>query len=156
MPAPKGKATADAVDEIETPSQTDQIASALARLVHASEEGPIKQTHIGRAIIPTAVNPSGSRTRPRLTRACRMNGSMLRDRLLTNDEITLLNQLKPGKYHGNKWIVMQTDGEDDGSKIDIFIPNKTQTDRLETKQASGDGTLGGILKQIVAEAATRA
>jgi hypothetical protein len=132
------------------------LAQALARIVDQGETGPIRQVSVAKAKIRTPWNPTGAKVRAKLSRTVRMNGFTLRERMMSDEEITLLNQVQPGKYHDKKWVVMQVDGDADGSAIDLFIPNKTHADQIETVRASVTGDLAGILRVIVAEHAARA
>ncbi len=129
---------------------SESVAQAMARFIQRDDDGPIRQVSVHKAKYRTPWHPSGDPNRPKLTRKMRLNGVQLRDRMLSNKEIDLLNQVKPGKYHNKRWFVMETDGDEDGSKVDIFLPNKTQQDRLAL---AGDArNLEEVLTIIVNEA----
>lgn len=135
----------------ETSAPADNaVADALAKFVGMVEDGPIRQISITKAKYRTPWHPSGDRDRPKLKRKIRMQGVQLRERMLSNEEIDLLNQLPPGRYQNRRWFVQATDGEDDGTKIDIYLPNKTAADRLTLAQQAP--TLVAALKLMIDEA----
>ncbi len=104
---------------------------------------------LSKAIIRTPWNPTGAKKRPNLARPTYLSGARLKEITLSTEEITLLNQLKPGKYHGKKWVVVERDGDKDGSAIDVLVPNRTPEQKLEHQAAVKD--LADMLRQIVAE-----
>jgi hypothetical protein len=92
--------------------------------------------------------------RHKLTRDVYMSGIRIRERQLTDDQIELLNRLKPGTYNGGKWTVIgrQADGLEDGI-IEIYVRNKTQEDRgLLALEAPN---LDVMLQKMIAEAEAR-
>lgn len=132
------KTTDDSTDT-PVPAPTDNaLVEALARLVSASEDGPIKQVSIAKATYRTPWYTKGPNdTRPKFARKTRINGFLLRERTHSNEEIQLCNQLKPGKYNNRRWFVTLTEG-DEGTALDIYLPNKTQSDRLVLAQTAPD------------------
>lgn len=77
------------------------------------------------------------------------NGGRVNTDNLSNAEITLINQLRPGVYNGKKWTVRATSG----GGIDLLYKNKKIGDRitLSADAARGGGGLEGILKIILTE-----
>jgi hypothetical protein len=138
-----------------------QMAQAIMKIAESSERGPIKQIPLAKAVIRTAVNPEGKKDhrRPKLKRATYLNGYRLREALLKEEEIKLLNTVKAGRYHNKKWSVREVEAGDDesGSSINIYVPNKTQGDRLLLAQAAVHPTdpkrngLIAVLDKIIAE-----
>lgn len=126
-----------------------QQSDAMTKIANASENGPLRQVPISKAKIKTPWNPEGKKNRPELRRPTYLTGARLREILLSEDEINLLNQVKPGKYHGKRWLVTERDGDKEGSAVDIYLPNKTQEDRLALKGDARD--LKHVLEQIIAE-----
>jgi hypothetical protein len=150
----------DEVTDVEAPAETGMqaqqmgaLTEILGRLVTRTEAGPIPQVPLARAKIATPWNPKGDRVRPTLSRPTYLNGHRLREITLSNEEITLLNQLTPGRYRNRKWLVVDTDTDGQGSAVQVYLPNKTEADRLEMKSVAKD--LADALRLIVAEAEAR-
>jgi hypothetical protein len=134
-----------------TPEQVNAAIVALAKA--AENEGPRRVRH-SRARFRTPWNPEGKKRRPTLARTTRLNGFRLKEATLSEEEILLLNRLQPGKYRGGEWIVTETDGEGTAGKaLDVYIPNKSQQDRLKRAQIAGTRGLAGLLDLMVQEAA---
>lgn len=137
------------------------MAQAMLKLAEASENGPIKQIPLAKAKIRTPWNPEGLRDdeRPELAMPTYLNGFRLRESLLSSLEIELLNKVRNGKYNRKRWTVIVKQGEEEGSggeKI-IYIPNKTQADRIRLAQDSVHPTepkkngLVAILERMIEE-----
>jgi hypothetical protein len=147
------QATGEAPDEPDpAPASQDAInerlTKALEILAENSAGGPIKQIPIGRAKVSTPWNPTGERLRPRLKRVTRMNGFKLQEFTLNNRTIRMFNLLKAGKYNGGKWVVIDQDDRE-GSSINLYVPNKSVADRLETKAKAKD--IEALLEIILTE-----
>ena len=106
-------------DETKDTKQERTLAKVLEGLAAAQEDGPIRQVRQHAAKYRTAGNPTGG-PRPAMARDYRMQGSQLRPAMLSNEEIDLLNKLKPGRYNGGKWIVTEEVGGADKPKVTIF------------------------------------
>lgn len=128
-----------------------QMTQVLSRLAGKAEAGPTPQIPFSKAKFCTPWNPTGKKYRVGLTRDTWMNGHQLREGRLSEEEITLLNQLKPGKYHNKQWTVIETDEGDGKHSIEIIIPNKTQEQRMALTIAHGGRGLVGICEKIIAE-----
>lgn len=142
-------------DEIEDPEETaapvstnDALVSILARLAENAESGPVKQIPRSKAKIRTPWHPSGSKNRPKLARQTYVNGGHQREILLSNKEIELFNQIKPGMYINRKVLVIES-ADKDGAAIAVYFPNKTQEDRLLSMQYAPN--LETLLGKIVEE-----
>lgn len=137
------------------------MAQAMLKLAEASENGPIKQIPLAKAKIRTPWNPEGLRDeeRPELAMTTYLNGFRLRESLLSSLEIELLNKVRNGKYNRKRWTVIVKQGEEEGSggeKI-IYIPNKSQGDRIKLAQDAVHPTdpkkngLVAILEKMIEE-----
>lgn len=129
------------------------VTEVLGRLVDKNEAGPIPQIPVARAILPTPWHPSGSKVRPELARTAYLNGHRLREIMMSDEEITLINGLRAGRYMNRKWTVVDTDGDGNAASIQIFLPNKTEAERLEQKSLARNFV--EVLRMIHAEMATR-
>jgi len=77
------------------------------------------------------------------------NGVMVRLDQLTDEQVTLINQLKPGRFNNRKWeIVKRRD-----RSIDFRYPNKTVEQRMQNNMVARD--LTGMLQLILTEAETQ-
>lgn len=113
----------------EAPVKASELSEVLGRLVDLQESGPVKQVPIHKAKHVTPWNPEGKFKRPQLERKTYMNGHPMSENMMTEEEIKLANQLKPGKYQDRQWVVVHTDGEGD-SEMFIYIPNKKLDQRM--------------------------
>lgn len=132
----------------------ERLVAAIELLAAQQEAGPVKQIPLAKAKFCTPWNPTGKRYREELRRPTYLNGHRLRSMMLSEDEIQLLNQLTPGRYHDNRWTVIERHQDDEGTAIQVYIPNRTLQQRLEWKSAAKD--LTDALRQIVAEAQRQA
>jgi hypothetical protein len=90
-------------------------------------------------------NPGGG-PRPTLTRETYFCSHLQREGQLSDEEIELFNQVRPGRYHNRKWEVIERPGSSDGvSEIDIRVPAASVSDRMELP------ALSVLLREIVAE-----
>lgn len=137
-------------DETTPAATSDDVTmkELLKKLVDVQLAQPIPQKSMAQAIYRTPFNPTGKKRRPKLSRKTLMNGHPLSEAFLTDREILLLNQLKAGKYQNRRWTVTELDGEGT-STVQLFIPNKTQADRIEMAQKGK--TLADLLDLIIAE-----
>lgn len=82
-----------------------------------------------------------------LTRTFYQNGAPVNDHVLTNEEIDLINQLKPGLYHKKKWRVSREGTEG----IGLWYDSKTLQQRFDIAGAAKGRGLAGILQDILLE-----
>ncbi len=146
----------DAVDVTPQDQQAQMMltmANVLERLVDKNETGPIPQIPTARAILPTPWHPSGELSRPSLSRTTYLNGHRCREILMSNEEIVLCNGLKSGRYQNKRWTVVDTDGDGNAASLQIYLPNKTEADRLEQKSLARN--FAEVLRMIHAEMAER-
>lgn len=129
----------------------------IEKLTKQNEErestGPIPQVPLARAKFETPWNPTGARYRVEFKRPTYINGHRLREIMHSEEEITLLNQLKAGRYGpGKRWVVLETDGDvNDGgaTKLNIYWPNKTLQQRMDLKNYARN--LTEMLQQMISE-----
>lgn len=127
----------------------ERMATALELLAKNADAGPIKQIPVGKAIIRTSFNPTGSKLRPRLTRSTRMNGFKLQEQTLHNESIRMFNALPAGKYNHGRWVVICLDNRE-GTAVDLYVQNKSMADRMQNKADARD--LRHLLAKILVEA----
>lgn len=127
-----------------------QNATAMASIAARTEQGPTPQQPFGQAKFQTPWNPEGKKYTP-LRRPTRFNGHRIREDTSTQEEIDLLNVLKPGKYHNGEWVVVEENGGTEGASINIWISNKTMQQRMATTVAAEGKGLAGILRKMVDE-----
>jgi hypothetical protein len=126
-----------------------KVAEVLEGLTRKADAGPVQQIPIAKAKFVTPWHPTGERRRPKLARPTFLNQHRLREMLMSNEEIELCNQLKPGFYQNRRWRVVTTDADGGVASMSIYLPNKTEADRLEMKTKARD--LADALRMIVAE-----
>src|SRR3990167_4194699 len=107
MPRPKKIANADVVvDEPRVMENreagsaavtNDRLAEVLEKIIDSS---PVKRLPFAKFKTRSPFNPTGNKRR-KLTRVCYQNGAMLPIKVINDEEIALLNRIKPGKYLQN-------------------------------------------------------
>jgi hypothetical protein len=128
------------------------VADSTAKAV-AETEDKIRPRESALPSLKSALNPSGSATRPRLARTTLFCGATQREKQLSNVEIDLFNQIQPGRYNQRKWEVVEHKADNDESTIEIRIPVKEVQDRIELAMTAPN--LTSILKLIIAEQAAK-
>ncbi len=101
----------------------------------------------------TPWNPEGKKDRIRLKRVTYQNGNQVDDKRLSEEEISLFNQLRPGRYGPNRKYVVIVRPSD--RAVELRYSNKTFEDRLAVQADAKGRGLAGTLDMIVAEAADR-
>jgi hypothetical protein len=105
-----------------------------------------KQVPIGKAKIRTPWNPSGNPRKVKLKfKQLYQNGSRVNPDMMSEEEISLVNQLKPGRYNKRKWEVVKRRDK----SIDIRVPNKTLQQRMTLKGEAKD--FAAIVQKILLE-----
>ncbi len=88
--------------------------------------------------------------RHKLTRQVFLSGVKVREKQLTDEQVLLLNRLKPGKYNGGRWVVLERGAAGlEGGALDIYVRNKSQEDRGQL--AIEAPSLDVLLTKIIAE-----
>lgn len=116
-----------------------------------AEAGPIRQIPAHKAKFRTPWNPDGNKRRVVLSRVCYLNGYRLREIMMSEREVELFNTIRPGKYNKNRWVVIEkpNSNEEDKSELHLYVPNKTEADRMRNKEDARN--LTEILDKIVSE-----
>lgn len=140
------------VDTVEDEVEDGASAETLKDLVGAvkslaeAQQSTFKKIPVHLAKARTPWNPSGERRTVKLKpTAVYQNGARLNPVMLSDEEITLLNQVKPGRYNKNKWEVVRRRDK----SIDIRFANKSIEQRMEMKGEAV--TLTGMLQKILIE-----
>ena len=132
------------------------IVSAFNKLLEgvreiAAEGKQGKQVPFHEAKFVTPWNPSGEpRTVVLKFPFFYQNGGRVNPDLMTDDEISLVNQLKPGRYFGGKWEVRKRRDK----SLDLIYPNGTIAARMDLAREAGSIT--GMLQRILTEQEARA
>jgi hypothetical protein len=128
------------------------ILSLLTKLLDRQEKhtGPTPQIPFAQYKQKTTWNPTGEKHRRALKRPTFLNGHRLREKMLSQTEIDLLNQVKPGSYNGRKWTVIeQSTSENGAGALKIFFPNKTPEQRMALLEEGR--SLVELLNKIIRE-----
>jgi hypothetical protein len=142
--------------EKEPSADTLALAQAIAKgIVDATNAtGPIKQIPLTKYRGKTATNPTGEREsrRPQMVRTFYQNGSAIQLWQITDKDVALLNQIRPGFYIGDRVQVVERagDGKQTLRPLDITYNNQTADQRFENKNEWRNFT--ELLTRLVAEA----
>jgi hypothetical protein len=105
-----------------------------------------KQVPLGKAKVKTPWNPSGELRKVKLKhKKFYQNGAEVNTDLMTDDEIALVNQLKPGRYNKRKWEVVKRKDK----SLDVRYPNKTLQQRWQLKAEASN--FSAIIQKILLE-----
>lgn len=127
-------------------SDITELAEALKFAI--TESSPVQQVHISRYKPITPWNPTGSVRRVPMNGKYFQNGSEIQEWRVTDEDITLLNQLQPGRYMGRKVEVVERNADGDRS-VDIRYSNKDVGQRMDMKGLARNFT--ELLQNIVTE-----
>jgi hypothetical protein len=132
-----------------TPEAAPTTDSALiAKALQALADNQPRRQKRYHEIVHTTPWWDGTSTRSVLTREFYQNGNLVNDVVLSNDEIDLINQLKPGVYAKNKFRVTKQPG----GGIGLWYDNKSLKQRFDIARLAGEGEgLTGILQKVVLE-----
>jgi hypothetical protein len=89
------------------------------------------------------------RQRKPLARATHMGGIRLREHQLSNEEIDLLNKIKPGTYNNGRWVVIAQNTDGGKQSIDIRVPNKTREEQMQLAMEAP--SLTALCQKILSE-----
>lgn len=121
------------------------LVKSVGQLAESQSSG-FRKIRVHEAKFPTPWNPSGERRTLKLKPASfSQNGARINPALLSDEEITLINQLKPGVYNKKKWRVVRRRDK----SLDLQYPNESLEARFELKGEAGN--LAGMLKMIITE-----
>jgi len=133
----------------------NQLAEAIMQLAKSQQamvdSQPVKRVPWSKFKTRSPFNPTGNRKR-KLSRRCYQNGYPMDVRKLFDEEIALLNQLRPGKYFSGLVTVYEVTT---GGNVDLHIHylNKSFDQRLALK--SEFKNLREMLRGCVEEASKR-
>jgi hypothetical protein len=140
----------------ETKDPQIQISDeAIGKLAGAISSGivqsqPAKKIEITDYKVKTPWNPEGNTKRPTLSRQTLQNGYEVSEHFLTDEEIRLFNELKPGRYLNRKIEVIVRESENGSADtVDLRYPNKTIDQRYDLKALASN--LEDLLRKIIAE-----
>ncbi len=139
--APKPAATATSLEE--------RLTRAIELMAAKQDQGPIQQVPLPKADLHTPWYHGKRQGRPKLTRNTFMNGNMLREILLSNEEIGLFNQVKAGRYCNGQVTVTEKFSSEGRDEVEIVVANKTRSDQIALAQLAPTATV--LLNNILRE-----
>lgn len=119
-----------------------QLAKAIQAI---ADSQPVKRVPYAKFKTRSPFNPRGIRRR-KLTRRCYQNGFPMDVRKLHDEEISLLNQLKPGRYIDNLVTVVEAQN---GENVDLHLVYKNKTIDQRMANAAQWRNLREMLKRCV-------
>ena len=125
-----------------------QLAQVIQTLVDSQ---PVKRVPFAKRKVRSPFNPTGNRKR-KLTRRCYQNGFGMDVKKLFDEEISLLNQLEPGRYLNNMVTVNVVEN---GGNTDLHIQYKNKTPDDKLALSAEFRSLREMLKRCVEEAAEK-
>ena len=125
---------------------TSELAAALVQAINATK--PIEKKTFATRKPKTPWTSKDGSPKVALKRKAYQHGMAVDDEKLSNDEITLFNKLRPGRFLDG--IVTVTRRRDRG--IDISYPVKTAAQRLKLVNLFGIRNLAELLAMCVNEA----
>lgn len=129
------------------------VAGALASVVGRLEAQQPHKVPQHMALIKTPWNPSGNKDRVRLRRNTFQNGAQVVSERVSDEEITLFNKLKPGRFGtARRYVVIMKPSD---RSINFVYPHATPEDRFQTTLDQKSRGLVGLLEICVNEAADR-
>lgn len=144
----KAAATVDDETDLADDSVSNaQVVRSLAKTVQVLADSQPRRVLLANHKPTSSFNPLGKRKRV-LKRKMYQNGFPLNVNILTDEEISLLNQIKPGRYIKGLVSVFQTYKGSD-TLVNIVYVNKTVDQRFALKDEFRN--LGEMLKLIVEE-----
>ena len=135
-----------AVPATVTPNQTEALIAALVAAIQQTKPVEKKTAANRKAVTPWT--PKDGSPKLKLKRKCYQHGMPIDGDMITNKEVELLNQLKPGRFLDN-WVKV-TRRRDRG--IDITYPIRTSSQRLKLVNAYGIRNFGELLERCIEEA----
>lgn len=127
---------------------SDDIKSLVKSVAQIADNQPkFRKLGIHETKFPTPWNPTGERRTLKMKPAAFFqNGARVNVAMLSDEEITLINQLKPGLYNKKKWQVVRKRDK----SLHLHYPNATLEHRFDLNIQAG-GQFAGMLKLIVTE-----
>lgn len=131
----------------ETRNAQAELAAALTQAINATK--PKEKKTVATRTKNTPWTPKDGSPKLKFKRKFYQHGIAIMENRTSNEEIALLNQLKPGYYC--EGFVKVTLRKDRG--IDIDYPVKTSSHRLKLINQFGIASFVGLLERLVAEKA---
>ena len=125
---------------------SETIAQAFVKAFRESQQP--EQTDF-ELLNKSCFNPSG-KPRPEYLKyeSVYQNDRKINGDFLTNDEISLLNKIKPGRYNDRKWeVIVRDEGQE--KTLEMRYSNKSQDDKIDLAQKAP--SLTAMLNLIIAE-----
>lgn len=145
----------EVIETVETPEPapvaangSSELATAILAALNANKG--FQKIPFGQNVVRTAHNPTGKKRV--LRRPVYVNGFLLTERTLSDDEIALLDKVVPGKYI-DKLVDVSEVEKGDQKVVYIYKKDGTINDRMVL--AGHAPTFAIMLQKIVAEAASR-
>jgi hypothetical protein len=142
------KKTEKETEKVEAPTQTvglEVLAAALAQAIQATK--PLEKKTVSTRKKGTPWTPKDGSPKLKFKRAMYHHGIPIPNEIVSNEEIELLNKIKPGHYlEGFVKVSLRKD-----RGIDLDYPVKTNSQRLRLSNQFGITTFTGLLKRIVDE-----
>lgn len=114
---------------------------------------PLQQVPFARFKTRSSFNPSGKRRL--MKRICYQNGYRCNVKTLFDEEISLIERLKPGRYIQNLvTVTLERSGDSDEDKVHIHYSNRTPDQRMTFKNHVR--SFVSLLRKCVNEAEARA
>lgn len=123
------------------------VATATAQAI-AENDAKNRIVQNDKPIQKSVYNPTGGPKKP-LARRTIFCGAEQNAKFLKPEEIELFNKIKPGRYNGRRWEVIEQVLDNNETTIEVRIPVREVQDRMELAQTAP--SLVAILKLIIAE-----
>lgn len=134
----------DAFPSVQT--QASELAAALRDAIQASK--PAEKKTVFTRVENTPWTPPKGVAKLKLKRKSFQHGIPLSEKMLTNEQISLLNRLRPGSYLDG-WVTVRR-RRDKG--IDVDYPIRSAQQRLKLVNAFGVRTFTELLQRLNDEA----
>lgn len=139
--------TPPAADQTTTQSSVDVLAAALIKAINITK--PKEKINPANRVPRTAWSPPPGVAKAKLKRKSYQHGIPIDPDMITNEEINLLNQLKPGLYcDGWVKVIRRRD-----RGINVEYPVKTAAQRLRLTSQFGVRNLKELLELLIYQAA---
>lgn len=148
---PRKKSVTEPVEVVEAVKQVvpDASLALVAALVEAIKQTkPIEKKNAANRVARTSWTPKDGSPKLKLKRKMYQHGMAIDADMVTNEQITLLNALKPGRFLDGWVKVIRR--RDKGIDIDYAI--KTASQRLKLVNAFGIRNFDELLERCIEEA----
>jgi hypothetical protein len=125
-------------------TQLDTLTEAVTALVRDQNDRPPRDVTVNELKAKTPWNPTGERRTKKYAKFYQ-NGALLDHDKMTQEELDLFSQIRPGRYHGRAWEVIRRRDK----SLDLRYRNAQLSDRMELKGIAPN--LVTMLQQILTE-----